>query len=148
MSRFYFLLPLEKPTCKLPDLFQTLAEELHRAGVEKISGRILADAVRDKFPYYGSDKIFKSLPRRAMAFMSRSELFEKNGCQGRSNLFRYKGDPGSISSNNQGQETSTKVDAKKRKVGEVVSSGDGGANQSENSKVGAVETRAKKSRVG
>ena len=87
MSRFYFLLPYDKPHLKLPELYKLTAEEFHRAGVEKISGRALANALGDKFPYYSSESMFKSLPRRAVMFMSKSDLFEKNGQQGRSNLF-------------------------------------------------------------
>ena len=93
MSRFYFLLPLDKPPRKLNDLFLMVAKELDRAGLFKVSGRAVANALRDKYPYYGAEEQFKTLPRRAVAFMTKKkDLFEKSGQQGRTNLFRYIGE--------------------------------------------------------
>ena len=99
MSRFYFLLPLDKPKINLGNLFVLIAKELHRAGKTMLSGRALACAVKNKFPFYGTNKEFATLPRRAVNFMAKSKLFEKRGMKGRSNLFEYVGEEKAQSGN-------------------------------------------------
>ena len=90
-SRFYFLLPLDKPKTPLGNLIIMVAEELNRAGNKKFTGRAVASAVKDKYPFYGSEGELSTLPRRAVNFMKKSSQFEKNGLRGRSNLFKFVG---------------------------------------------------------
>ena len=133
MSRFYFLLPLDKPNGKLNELFLRIAMELDRAGMRKLSGRDIANAVRDKWPYYGAEAEFTSLPRRAVAYMTKSKkLFEKNGQQGRTNLFRYIGEGASSGAGSSSSSSSGGG-----------GSGGGGGGDSE-SKTTATKTTSKK----
>jgi hypothetical protein len=77
-SKFYFLLPLEKPKESSSVLCLEVAKEFANAGMKnEITTKLVTEQIQRKYPFYEADDQCKLLTRKVYCFLKRHSAFQR-----------------------------------------------------------------------
>jgi hypothetical protein len=77
-SKFYFLLPLDKPKETTSELCLEVTQEFVRAGQgHELTGRMFKEQIHRKYPFFAADDQQKVLTRKISGFLNRNPAFER-----------------------------------------------------------------------
>ena len=77
-SKFYFLLPLDKPKETTSELCLEVTQEYVRAGQgEELTVRMITEQIHRKYPFFAADDQQKILTRKISGFLNRNPAFDR-----------------------------------------------------------------------
>ena len=77
-SKFYFLLPLDRPTQTTAQLCLEVADEYTRAGQQnELTGRMVTEQIQRKYPFFAAADELKILTRKVYSYCKRQKAFER-----------------------------------------------------------------------